>query len=118
MGYLSFSGPDGVLLFHLPGRHPEYNSIVITTNGWVCTFCNAKMIAALLDRLTLCDDILETGNDNFRFKAKSAVARTDRAARPQYPKASRCASGERRLRTVTGGGRPRLPVMIARAAAK
>jgi len=89
LGYLSYDGRHGDLLFEVVSRRHERRSIVVTTNKpfseWNEVFPNASCVTALVDRLVHRAEIVRIDGESYR--AKEARDRNARRAAARKAKA-------------------------------
>lgn len=78
LGYMELDRRGAELLFQVLTEREEKNSVAIASNesfsGWIKTFTDPRLCAAIVDRLTFGGNIIETGTDSYRFATTRARA--------------------------------------------
>ena len=72
LGYVVMPDAAAELLFQVIAGRAERAAVIVTTNlpfsEWTTKFPNARLCKAMLDRLTDQANIIETGNESYRFR--------------------------------------------------
>jgi len=72
LGYVVMPDAAAELLFQVIAGRAERSAVIVTTNlpfsEWTTKFPNARLCKAMLDRLTDQANIIETGNESYRFR--------------------------------------------------
>ena len=88
LGYMELDKRGAELLFQVLTEREEKNSVAIASNdsfsGWTKTFTDARLCAAIVDRLTFGGNIIETGTDSYRLVHTKAT-KTAKATTPTKP---------------------------------
>ncbi|CAN5671304.1 IS21-like element helper ATPase IstB [soil metagenome] len=73
LGYLHLDPRGAELLFQVLTEREERASVAVATNApfseWANTFTDARLCAAIIDRLTFNALIIETGTDSYRLRS-------------------------------------------------
>jgi DNA replication protein DnaC len=89
VGYLSYDGRYGDLLFEVISRRHQQRSTVLTSNKvfseWTQVFAGAACVTALVDRLVHRAEIVKIAGDSYR--KKEAAERADQKAKERAAKA-------------------------------
>jgi DNA replication protein DnaC len=77
LGYVSLDARGAELLFQVITEREEKASVAVASNApfseWGRTFSDARLSAAVVDRLTFKAHILETGTQSYRLRSSRAV---------------------------------------------
>lgn len=84
LGYMERDRRAAERRFQVLTEREEKNSVVIASNepfsSWTKTFTDPRLRAAIVDRLTLGGNIIETGTDSYRLATTRACAEQQRTA--------------------------------------
>ena len=76
LGYVVMPDAAAELLFQVIAGRAERSAVIVTTNlpfsEWTTKFPNARLCKAMLDRLTDQANIIETGDESYRFRRTMA----------------------------------------------
>ncbi|GAB0102740.1 IS21-like element helper ATPase IstB [Nocardia sp. JMUB6875] len=85
LGYMELDKRGAELLFQVLTEREERNSVAIASNesfsGWTKTFTDARLCAAIVDRLTFGGNIIETGTSSYRLAHTKATKRASGTTR-------------------------------------
>ena len=80
LGYVQVDPRGAELLFQVITEREERASIAIGTNlpfsEWGSVFPDARLVAAIVDRVTFNAHILETGTQSYRLRASKTTSRS------------------------------------------
>jgi len=72
LGYVVMPDAAAELLFQIIAGRAERSAVIVATNlpfsEWTTKFPNARLCKAMLDRLTDRANIIETGDESYRFR--------------------------------------------------
>lgn len=78
LGYMELDRRGAELLFQVLSEREEKNSVASASNesfsGWTKTFTDPRLCAAIFDRLTFNDAIIQTGTESYPLAHTKAVA--------------------------------------------
>ena len=77
LGYLQLDRRGAELLFQVLTEREERASVAVASNApfseWGQTFADARLAAAVVDRLTFRAHIIETGTDSYRLRVSTSA---------------------------------------------
>lgn len=89
VGYVPLAETGAELLFQVLADRDERAAVILTTNlpfsEWTQVFSNARLCAAVVDRITNRAHIIETGSESYRFRR---TLEQRRRKDPERPKAA------------------------------
>jgi DNA replication protein DnaC len=81
VGYVHLDPRGAELLFQVITEREEKGSIAVASNApfseWGKVFTDARLVAAVIDRLTFNATIIECGTDSYRFKTTKSARSSD-----------------------------------------
>jgi len=84
LGYMDLDRRGAELLFQVLTEREEKNSVAIASNesfgGWIKTFTDPRLCAAIVDRLTFGGKIIQTGTESYRLASARAARAQDTTA--------------------------------------
>jgi len=89
LGYVQLDSRGAELLFQVLTEREEKASVALASNmsfsEWGRIITDARLVAAVIDRVTFNAHIIETGTESYRHRTSRTRSRTGRTAQPPAP---------------------------------